>query len=544
MRRLLALVAAVLSGIAAFAYEPSIPDIDITVALSQDGTASVTEVWDIVAGEGTEWYLVRNNLGDIVIGNLSVTDETGRRFINEGSWDVNRSLDAKAGRCGLNRTGSGIEICWGLGSYGPHTYTVKYTMTNAVKSLNDADMLHLQLVSPGLSSRPQHVKVTVRDVPGDTRFWGFGFNGQSSREGDDIVFESTEKFVRKSSVIVLLRFPKGTYDSPSIQARGFEEVLAGALEGAKFEDEGEDGGELFGALISLIFTLAGLFVVVGGIWNAAGSKKRILGVKPKDVSWNRDVPYGGNLEQSNYTLKRLGEVKKGNSYASALILRMVYDGVIVVSGQDGKKVDLAFDDSRAGTLGPESRKLYDMMKAAAGSDSILQDKEFSRWSKKNYRTVNDWISSVDRAGRNGLLESYQMKGTKYTPAGQEEARKLLGFKKFLSDFTLVKERSSREVGLWQDYLVFASLFGIADQVAKELHDIDPQFFEQAVAMDYNTMNWIILRNYSMSSAITNAQTRAAEAMGRSSGSFGGFGGGTSFGGGGGFSGGGFGGGAR
>ena len=544
MKRLLALAAAVLPCIAALAYEPSIPDIDITVELSHDGTATVTEVWDVVTADGTEWYLVRRNLGDITVGNLSVTDETGRRFIVEDDWNVSRSLSEKAGRCGLNRTGSGVEICWGLGSYGPHTYTVKYTMTNAVKSLADADMLHLQLVSPGLSSRPQHVKATVRNVPEGTRFWGFGFEGQSSLEGNDVVFESTEKFVRKSSVIVLLRFPKGTYDSPSVQARGFEDVLAGALEGAKFEDEGDDDGELLATLLSFILTLSGLFVTVGGIWHAAGSKKRILGVKPKEVTWNRDVPYGGNLERSNYTLKRLGEVKKGNSYASALILRMVYDGVIAVSERDGRKVDLSFDDSKAGTLGTEARKLYDMMKEAAGSDRILQDKEFSRWSKKNYKTVNEWISSVDKVGKDGLEGASQLKGTKYTPAGQEEARKLLGFKKFLSDFTLVKERSSREVGLWQDYLVFASLFGIADQVAKELHDIDPQFFEQAVAMDYNTMNWIILRNNSMSSAITNAQTRAAEAMGRSSGSFGGFGGGTSFGGGGGFSGGGFGGGAR
>ena len=33
-----------------------------------------------------------------------------------------------------------------------------------------------------------------------------------------------------------------------------------------------------------------------------------------------------------------------------------------------------------------------------------------------------------------------------------------------------------EVHLWQDYLVFATLFGIADKVAKELKDIDPIAF--------------------------------------------------------------------
>ena len=30
---------------------------------------------------------------------------------------------------------------------------------------------------------------------------------------------------------------------------------------------------------------------------------------------------------------------------------------------------------------------------------------------------------------------------------------------------------------------FASIFGIADKVAKELHDIDPQFFEEVMAYD-------------------------------------------------------------
>ena len=83
-----------------------------------------------------------------------------------------------------------------------------------------------------------------------------------------------------------------------------------------------------------------------------------------------------------------------------------------------------------------------------------------------------------------------------------------------------------------------------DKVAKELHDIDPKLLEEATMQDYDTTTWLLWHGNSMASSITNAQIRAAEAMGRTSGSFGGFGGGTSFGGGGGFSGGGFGGGAR
>ena len=183
MRRIIVIAAALLFSIAAFADYPTIRNIDISVSLQRDGSANISEVWDVRVTEGTEWYLVRNNLGDISIENLSVSDESGLDYINEGRWDVDRSISKKAGRCGLHYTGDGVEICWGLGTYGDHVYTVSYTMTNAVKSLSDADMLHLQLVSPGLSSRPKNVKVRISNVPDSTRFGASVLWGNHSKMG-------------------------------------------------------------------------------------------------------------------------------------------------------------------------------------------------------------------------------------------------------------------------------------------------------------------------------------------------------------------------
>lgn len=542
MRRILALFFALSCSIATFAAGSSVSSVDIKVALQKGGSALITERWDITASEGTEWYLVRNNLGDIQIQDLRVTDEKGRNFVTEKSWDTERSMVAKARRCGLNRTSKGVEICWGLGSYGSHSYTVSYTMTNAVKSLLDADMLHLQLLSPGLSSSPQKVRVSISGVPQDTRFWGFGFVGNSLKEGKEIVFESSEPLSRRSSVIVLLHFAKGFFASPSTQNKRFEQVLAVALEGAKFEDEPSSDTD-WDFMFSLFVLLAPIFSVFLGIFANAQNKKSILGCKPKEVQWCRDVPFSGNLHESNYTLQLLGMDRKGSNYASALILRMIYGGAIEVINKGKKAPDLAFNDAKAATLDDNSLGLYNMLKAASGSDQILQDREFSRWSNRNYRKVNSWIEKCQKSAKQQLTAEGLLVGGKYSPAGQAEARKLLGFKKFLDEFTLVGERTSREVGLWQDYLVYASLFGIADKVAKELHDIDPQYFEEVMAYDYSTFHYMLWRNAIISNSITGAQ-RAAEAMSRNSGSFGGFGGGTSFGGGGGFSGGGFGGGVR
>lgn len=555
MRRLLLGIALLLTGILLAGTPVSarnvVRDVAISLNLQADGTAAVTEVWTVDVTEGTEWYLVRENLGDITIEALSVSDETGHKYLVEPEWNSDRPRSEKARRCGIIHKRKGVEICWGIGDYGSRVYTASYRMTRAVKTLRDADMLHLQLLSPGISSKPQHVSVRI-SAPGLTkenvRFWGFGFEGRSWFETPEdadasrcgtVCMESTG---RLRSVIALLRFEKGLFNSPSVQNRGFEDVLAEALDGAHFEDEGdEDDGAFLGMLFSLIMTLAGAFTVVAG---ALTSKRRVLGCRPSQVDWCRDVPYGGDLLAANYTLGRLGEIKKGSSFASAMILRMIYRGALETRNTGNNQVDIFFNDEKAVGLDTESRELYDMLKAASGSDLILQDKEFSRWSKRNYKRVNKWVTDASERGSRALRGLGHIGSYFYTDAGKAEARKLLGFKKFLSDFTLVKERGSREVGLWQDYLVYASLFGIADQVAKELHDIDPKLFEETVSMDYNHTSWLLWHNNQMATAITNAQVRAANAMGRTSGSFGGFGGGTSFGGGGGFSGGGFGGGAR
>lgn len=555
MRRFLSalavfVAAALLSGTPVFGRNV-VHDVAISLNLQADGTANVTEVWTVDVTEGTEWYLVRENLGDIVVEGLSVSDETGHKYLVEPEWNSDRSRSEKARRCGIIHKRKGVEICWGIGDYGSRVYKVSYLMTRAVKTLRDADMLHLQLLSPGISSKPQHVSVRI-SAPGLTkenvRFWGFGFEGRSwfetpedadaSRSGT-VCMESTG---RLRSVIALLRFEKGLFNSPSVQNRGFEDVLAEALDGAHFEDEGdEDDNAFLGMFMSLMMMLAGAFSVLAG---ALTSKRRVLGCRPSQVEWCRDVPYGGDLLAANYTLGRLGEIKKGSSFASAMILRMIYRGALETRNMGNNKVDIYFNDEKAVGLDPEARELYDMLKAASGSDLILQDKEFSRWSKRNYKRVNKWVTDASERGSKALRGLGHIGSYFYTDAGKAEARKLLGFKKFLSDFTLVKERGSREVGLWQDYLVYASLFGIADQVAKELHDIDPKLFEETVSMDYNRTSWLLWHNNQMATAITNAQVRASQAMGRTSGSFGGFGGGTSFGGGGGFSGGGFGGGAR
>ncbi len=541
MKRLLtAATVLFMSAVALFADSNKVYDLEINYLLQKDGSAQVTEIWRIDAREGTEWYLVRNNLADIRIKNFSVRDERGIDYTYDSPWEIDRNLQEKAGCCGINVTDDGLELCWGLGSYGEHTYTVSYIMTNAVKSLLDYDMLHLQTVNQGLSSAPQHVKTTIAVDglaldSGNSRLWGFGYEGSAEFMDGKAVFESSEAFVKRSSMIALMRFDKGWFESKSIRGIKFDEQYDRAVQGANFGEEEEESWLPF-VLISLLVIA---FFSFGAVHSVRALRKSILGVnKISEVEWSREIPFDGNLVIADYVLLALMTDRKSNSIASALILRMIYQGVLKADKDENDKIEISFNNGFDGQLDSISQGLYDMMKEAAGEDGTLQEKEFSLWSKRHTGKINRWITDIAKSAKQLIKEKYYKKGSKYTPEFQEEARKLIGLRKLLVGFAEVKIKEVPDAHIWKEYLVYASLFEIADVVAKQLSDINPQAFDEMMPFNYHTFNYLLLRNASLSKAITHTVANAG------GGSAGGFGGGASFGGGGGFSGGGFGGGAR
>lgn len=565
MKRWITLLAALVTTFAAFADEQKVYDLDITVTLQASGVAQVHEVWDLDTGDNvTEWYLPRENLGNIMIRNLVVSDELyndGQPFADTGEWDVDRSRRQKTGKSGIVHKHDGVELCWGIGEYGRHVFHVRYEMTNCVKTLNDFDMFHMQLVNDELNAPPQHVRVTISadsaSVPAvldtaNTRVWGFGYNGSVAfLEGGGVIFESSEPFGYYSSVIALLRFDKGLFNSPSVENRDFQQVLDRAMEGADFGPrDGEDADDDFWAgLFTFLMVLIGSLKLYRKGTGHVGwwAKRRFLGTKESSISWYRDIPMDGDLIAADYALSRLGEDRKKNALASAEILRMIYQGYLDVRKDADGKIEITFADSKygKGEMDPVGSELWSMMLEASGSDRVLQDKEFSKWSNKNKKRLYSWTEKMTQMGKKHFRDKGWMQAgnTRTTPEGQLEAQHLVGFRKFLSDFTLTGQRETIEVHLWQDYLIYGALLGIADKVAKQLKDIDPVLFEQTIGYDYTTFDGALnsLSRLSRSITIANRSYAASTSSGSSWGGGGGF---SSFGGGGGFSGGGHGGGGR
>ena len=555
MKRFLLAVAAVLLTTAAAYADNAINEIRVTVTLSQDGSALFQEYWDVRAESGTELYVAREDLREMRISDLAISDETGRQFSVLGYWDINASRMEKAGKCGINNTSYGAEICWGFGEYGNHTFNISYRISNVVVAYTDYDAFHFQVVPEGLA--PKKVSVTViapQSLSEDNaRVWGFGFDGEIEFEDGVVQAHNNKRLSQYNSVIELLRFDKGIF-SPVVQRNySFDTVLDRAMEGADFSEKEDIFGKIFAVITTLFLCLAFLLPIFFNTKaNARRKRKKLFGMKDKDVPWNRDVPFEGDIVKAFTVADDLGFGEENGNIASAIIMRMIYKSVLWAQKDSDDNIILGFNcgEELEGDEWPDSAKrLYRLLYTASGEDHILQPNEFSNWASANKQQFYNWSNEIGKDGKKRLgllsLASPSIWGSslQYSDKGKAEAKKLFGFRKFLQDFTLIGERSTPEVSLWQDYMVYGALFGIADKVGKELKEINPTLYEQLMPMGSATVTSLDTWNVSntLSRNIENARAAQQRALERTARSAGGFGGHTSIGGGGGFSGGGHGG---
>ena len=526
---------------------PLLKDLNIQVVLSRNGDARITETRQMtIDSEGTECYIVISNLNGSDISDLTVSDETGRAFTYTGAWDIDRSRDWKEGKCGIVSKHNGYELCWGLGESGERTYTTSYTVTNLVKGYDDADGFNYMFVAQGVSPLPDHVKLTIeaedtlRFTTENTGVWGFRYQGEVGFYDYRVVAESSEPFESRSAMVVMCRFNKGMFEPADIRTGSFETLREQAFEGSDYVDEEEWTTEDTIVVLALIL---GIFIVplIALAWYIIYVLRARKKVK-KDLLWYRDIPLGGDLQQTNDMLNAYKYFNTDyNHLLSACILKLINLGAITIEqhlNEKGKNVqNFVIHDLKDGDKQPVLlKKVHQIFQKAAGSDTILEPKELKSFMRSNYnQSITD--SFINTLHTKTSLSSYKDR--------LDEARQVFGLKKYLKEFSLIDERHVQEVSLWKDYMIYATLFGIADQVIKDMKQINPEYFnmdqvasqmadDTTLPMIYSTMHSSTTRA-AMSKAEREA-AREARASGR--------GGHASWGGGGGFSGGGSGGGVR
>ena len=346
-RNIFSLLAALCLTATALASE--VDSVIIRVCLHDDGSALVTERWQIyVTGQITEWYKVIGNLGDMAVGGLQVIDEEGHQFVSEGDeWDIDRSLEEKAGRCGIVRKENGCELCWGVGSFGSHEFTITYSLGGLVQSHEDMDGFNFMFLARGQNPAPQYSEVRIfkEDTTfssDNSRIWAFGFNGEINFEDGSIVARSNEPFSEKNGLIVLAGFSKGIF-SPAVEGKGtFDDLRAKAFKGSSYKQEsGIDFWSLIFYLAIGLGILAVIYAFIADAINRRKRRKELLGCKNvKDVPWFRSVPAEGSLRKAfnvYKTFKPDSQAKK--NLIAAYVMRLFYKKAFSVTlDRKGRKV--------------------------------------------------------------------------------------------------------------------------------------------------------------------------------------------------------------
>ena len=554
----------------------SINNITMEIHIDNNGNAKVTEIWDCNVTEGSESYHPYYNLGNSQIKDLSVK-EKGRSYTNVGTWNTSGNMSSKAYKCGINKITDGVELCWGISNYGKHKYEVQYTITSFIAELTECQMIYWTLMPHNFSNEIKNfdLKIYADDyyMPDSIDVWGYGKYGAPIYVYNGHIEYNSKNTVKKDEyVTILAKFPLNTFKSSNILNNSFDYYYNMAEEDSKhYNDDYVSTAEvlLITLIFGVVFTIT-WFVITRGIayiisWislKIKGIPKQKLYVKIYDkrsiqiAPYYRDIPCENDLLKAYFIASQYKLVKNKYDVLGSMVLKWIKDGLVKLEKRPIKKLfkneqGVFILNNNGRITDPIEKELFNLLYKASNGDGVLEEKEFKSWFKAHNDRIPSWIERIRKDYINKFIETGLIKveekkilgifkSTRYYPDKSitEEAIKLSGLKKYLKDYTLIKEREPIEVHLFEQYMIYAQFMGISKKVAKRLKMIYPAIVEQSSFNSYENIDYIkfYTRRGVFISNINNLRDEAIERARNYSSGGGGYssggGGGGSFGGGG------------
>lgn len=477
----------------------------ITVVVQDDGSARVTHQLTMkIDANASEKMLGIDYPDGVEVSDLSVS-EGDRHYRVLGKWGGFSSVGRES--CALEKTDIGYEITWSTDAFEltekeyekfdihDQTFQVEYTLTGLVRHYDDVDGLSFMFVNKEM------------DVFEETRLAIFLANGKELNEDNSIIicegFEgtwgwgnygqllayTTDKDPGRIKMIVSAQFHHGLIEPSQTVSGTYQEYLDARLTEDFLNDKqpttfGDIILWVFLGIIALVCGIGLIFLIISWSYQLfrwlydrvtfGPSRRRNQQIRfvEKEVDYWRDLPFGGSIYASNYELNctaTLRPVASASEAINAYILRLIYRGCLGINAQGQLTVEEWSKDKNATPADAKHEKaLYELLLYASGPDRILQEGEVEAYLKNRPQYL--WPLLHLRQGGYHPFSDYSVKT--FMPDAH-----LAGFRRFLKDFSLIGERHVVEVTLWREYMVFATLFGIADQVKKDMQVVCPEFLK-------------------------------------------------------------------
>lgn len=539
-------------------YANEMSSIEFDIELQRDGSGIITETRRMNLTRDTEIYIILENLQGSEVTDFHVSD-FGEPLTYESDWDISASHEEKAGKYGIVETWDGVELAWGIGEYGDHEYTITYTISDMVRQLEDGQGMNWKLFDEKNTINPGSARVSISGpeffTTDDTLIWGFGFDGEVYLEDGKLTSWSNGSLSGSNHVTILMQFLTEPFNLKLSLDQTLSEQQEIAKKGSSYTDSpSSDGGWMVLLLVGLI--IVPVFVGLTIIFIVAGRKVQrenplVVGqkrIKMNEDQYYRDIPYeAGPMTDVAYLLQKVNTGKLAD-YFNAFMLKWLKEERLSVSTEETgrffkKEQTLIKFDPNQSFESEFEQQFWEIITSSTDSDGILYDDELKKSARKQYKDLlkmeKDLKSKSDQhLIDEGYLEDYNIKVlwgithriVKGTERGEALFNQLVQFKNYLADFSLLSEREMKEVALWDDLLIWASLYGIADQVAEQLEKFYPDYYEQT-HISYTDVYMLHLFSRNMGSGYSSAANASSGGGGSTSvggggGSFGGGGGGS------------------
>ena len=541
--------------------EDRLMQVDINVFINDDGSARIKEERNVVLNEGTENFLVIGNLEDSTIEDFTV-QENDEIYQYVDDWDTDDSREYKKYKNGIIDKGDSYELVWGIGKYGEHDYILEYTVTNFVKELEDAQVVFWRFINDQTNIPPESVNVIIEtDEPINLekeKVWSFGYEGEVGTQEGKIIARNSEPLDEDNYLTVLLKFPKGRFSTGAFVDRTFEEVKDEAFKGSDYGSDGESAGSFMNSIGSFLIRFLIPIVIVFNFFRRSqkGSRRQKKFKRKYKQEYYRDYPYDGDILDIHHILYEMG-VGNFENLLTSFILKWIKEGRIEIETQEvgfirkrNESTIRFLDESVEGDLigkmdssGLEGELFY-MIFSAAGSNKILEEKEFTKWASNNRGRIEEWKSDVEKESASKLQDLGYLKVEEkrkffiktydivLTQKGEELEEKIYKYINYLHDFSLLNENEAINVKIWDDIMVWAGALGLTEVVRKQFENLYPRYDTETVYTG-NSIYFTHMLTRNVARAATPTSTRSS-----------GMGGSSSIGGGGGSFGGGSGGGTR
>ena len=458
--------------------------VDIDVDIDASGDAIVTERWNIQKQTKNVFQRDFYDVQDVKINDYSISDDKNSSY-REVS---NRDFDAKDGFV-YTFIDNGYSKALKFATIGDkNDYTITYRVEGMIKKFDDVYGIDFFFIGPNDSQTYGAINIKIKSNPGftetNTGLYTLGNSRLLTEFSDGVINLFCSNQEEKESIRVMTIFTGLEYEK-AIPVNGkFQDVYNKALRGHSKLEEILSKVRLRTIIILVVILVVVIgFIVVYRVFlkkddfeeyhNIETSGNSTI-VSYEEASYYDSVPLNGDLYKIGFIAGYFKLIKSRSDLIGAIIFKWLCEGNIDLGKKHGKSY-IHIQDMRQFKRNLDS-ELYNIWREASNNSGTIDGSKLVRYSSSHYLKLMTWFnmgfseSISDEMARNHITKvkrghkDITVLGDAIINYGNE----IQGLKKYLLNFNQVPRKTTLNEELYQNLLVCAVLFGIGDQVGREI----------------------------------------------------------------------------